>query len=147
MDGIEAGIASLTYAVEELKTITVGQGQDIAAAKSTQYSIGNALKYLDEGQERQDNQIIELEEEIESLAPTFDRGEWTFVTEQPAAGQYAIGHLATSEYCLDIVGKCYIEAGDDEVAKSKCNRMATECETAEERVRHTCPTAGVALTH
>ena len=48
------------------------------------------------------------------------------------AGQYAIGHLATSAYCLDIVGRCYIEAGNDEVAKSKCNRMAAECETAEE---------------
>ena len=132
LDGIEAGIAGLTYAVDELKTITTGQGQDIADAKSTQYGIATALKHLDEGQTRQDNQIIELEEEIESLAPTFDRGEWTFVTEQPAAGEYAIGHLATSEYCLDIVGKCFIEAGDDEVAKSKCNRIATECETAEE---------------
>ena len=60
-------------------------------------------------------------------------GNGRFVTEQPAAGEYAIGHLATSEYCLDIVGKCFIEAGDDEVAKSKCNRIATECETAEEK--------------
>ena len=132
LDGIEAGIAGLTYAVDELKTITTGQGQDIADAKSTQYGIAKALKHLDDGQERQDQQIVELEEEIEALAPTFDRGEWAFVTEQPAAGEYAIGHLATSEYCLDIVGKCFIEAGDDEVAKSKCNRLATECETAEE---------------
>ena len=132
LDGIEAGIAGLTYAVDELKTITTGQGNEIADAKSVQYGFATAIKHLDEGQTRQDNQIIELEEEIESLAPTFDRGEWEFVTEQPAAGEYAIGHLATSEYCLDIVGKCFIEAGDDEVAKSKCNRLATECETAEE---------------
>ena len=132
LDGIEAGIAGLTFAVDELKTITTGQGQDIADAKSTQYGIATALKHLDEGQTRQDNQIIELEEEIESLAPTFDRGEWAFVTEQPVAGQYAIGHLATSEYCPDIVGKCYIEAGDDEFAKSKRNRMATNVAQAEE---------------
>ena len=52
---------------------------------------------------------------------------------QPAAGQYAIGHLATSEYCLDIVGKCLIEAGDDEVAKSQCTRIAADCEAAEEK--------------
>ena len=132
LDGIEAGIAGLTYAVDELKTITTGQGNEIADAKSVQYGFATAIKHLDDDQKRQDNQIIELEEEIESLAPTFDRGEWAFVTEQPAAGEYAIGHLATSEYCLDIVGKCFIEAGDDEVAKSKCNRLATECETAEE---------------
>ena len=131
LDGIEAGIAGLTFAVDELKTITTGQGQDIADAKSTQYGIATALKHLDDDQKRQDNQIIELEEEIESLAPTFDRGEWEFVTEQPAAGQYAIGHLATSAYCTDIVTRCYLEAGNDEEAKRQCNRLAAK--TAENR--------------
>ena len=133
LDGIETSITGLATAVDELRIITTGQGNEIADAKSVQYGFATAIKQLDEGQTRQDNQIIELEEEIESLAPTFDRGEWEFVTEQPAAGQYAIGHLATSEYCLDIVGKCLLEAGDDEFEKSKCNRMAADCESAEEK--------------
>ena len=115
--GIEGDLIELHNNVRQVKGDIVLTNQDLQA--------------LAQDQQRQDNQIVELEEEIESLAPTFDRGEWAFVTEQPAAGQYAIGHLATSEYCLDIVGKCYAEA-DDDVAKSQCNRMALECETAEE---------------
>ena len=123
LDGIEASIANVD--AELLKV-----NANIAMNKR---ELDEAVLDVREDQERQDHQILELEEEIEALAPTFDRGEWAFVTEQPAAGQYAIGHLATSEYCLDIVGKCLIEAGDDEVAKSQCNRMAAECETAEEK--------------
>ena len=115
--GIEGDLIELHNNVRQVKGDIVLTNQDLQA--------------LAQDQQRQDNQIVELEEEIESLAPTFDRGEWAFVTEQPAAGQYAIGHLATSEYCLDIVGKCYAEA-DDDVAKSQCNRMALKCETAEE---------------
>ena len=122
LDGIEASIANVD--AELLKV-----NANIAMNKR---ELDEAVLDVREDQERQDHQILELEEEIEALAPTFDRGEWAFVTEQPAAGQYAIGHLATSEYCLDIVGKCLIEAGDDDVAKSQCNRMALECETAEE---------------
>ena len=121
LDGIEASIANVD--AELLKV-----NANIAMNKR---ELDEAVLDVREDQERQDHQILELEEEIEALAPTFDRGEWAFVTEQPAAGQYAIGHLATSEYCLDIVGKCYAEA-DDDVAKSQCNRMALECETAEE---------------
>ena len=115
LDGIEASIANVD--AELLKV-----NANIAMNKR---ELDEAVLDVREDQERQDHQILELEEEIEALAPTFDRGEWAFVTEQPAAGQYAIGHLATSEYCLDIVGKCFIEAGDDEVAKSKCNRIAS----------------------
>ena len=123
LDGIEASIANVD--AELLKV-----NANIAMNKR---ELDEAVLDVREDQERQDHQILELEEEIEALAPTFDRGEWAFVTEQPAAGQYAIGHLATSEYCLDIVGKCLIEAGDDEVAKSQCTRIAADCEAAEEK--------------
>ena len=123
LDGIEASIANVD--AELLKV-----NANIAMNKR---ELDEAVLDVREDQERQDHQILELEEEIEALAPTFDRGEWAFVTDQPAAGQYAIGHLATSEYCLDIVGKCLIEAGDDEVAKSQCTRIAADCEAAEEK--------------
>ena len=123
LDGIEASIASVD--AELLKV-----NANIAMNKR---ELDEAVLDIRDDQARQDHQILELEEEIEALAPTFDRGEWAFVTEQPAAGQYAIGHLATSEYCLDIVGKCLIEAGDDEVAKSQCTRIAADCEAAEEK--------------
>ena len=86
LDGIEASIANVD--AELLKV-----NANIAMNKR---ELDEAVLDVREDQERQDHQILELEEEIEALAPTFDRGEWAFVTEQPAAGQYAIGHLATS---------------------------------------------------
>ena len=137
LDGIEAAVegvdAAANEALQKVGFVQMQLDQDREFVKRDQERQDNQIIEFEKSQERQDNQIIELEEEIESLAPSFDRGEWLFVTEQPAAGQYAIGHLATSEYCLDIVGKCLIEAGDDEVAKSQCTRIAADCEAAEEK--------------
>ena len=137
LDGIEAAVegvdAAANEALQKVGFVQMQLDQDREFVKRDQERQDNQIIEFEKSQERQDNQIIELEEEIESLAPSFDRGEWLFVTEEPAAGQYAIGHLATSEYCLDIVGKCLIEAGDDEVAKSQCTRIAADCEAAEEK--------------
>ena len=138
LDGIEAGIAGLTYAVDELKTITTGQGQDIADAKSTQYGIASAIKHLDDDQQRQDNQIIELEEEIESLAPSLDRGKWLLNETTPlSAGEYAMGVAVNSGYCIDQYERCVQAAPGypdniDPIAQSECTRLAAECETAKE---------------
>ena len=98
LDGIEAGIAGLTYAVDELKTITTGQGNEIADAKSVQYGFATAIKHLDDDQKRQDNQIIELEEEIESLMiPTFDRGVWAFVQRATCCRQIRHRSISTPD--------------------------------------------------
>ena len=61
LDGIEAGIAGLTYAVDELTAITTNQGRDIADAKSTQYGIAKALEHLDDEQKRQGEALESVE--------------------------------------------------------------------------------------
>ena len=103
----------------------------VADALTTQQSI------LDE-QVVQNNQIVELEEEIESLAPSLDRGKWTLHEAMPlSAGQYAIGVAVDSGYCIDQYERCIQAAPGypnniDPIAQSECTRLAAECETAKE---------------
>ena len=86
----------------------------------------------------QNNQIVELEEEIESLAPSLDRGKWTLHEAMPlSAGQYAIGVAVDSGYCIDQYERCIQAAPGypnniDPIAQSECTRLAAECETAKE---------------
>ena len=100
-------------------------------ANLVEYSLYQQGELLKWDQERQDSQIYELEEEIESLAPSFDRGKWELVSGEPVGpGQYAMAIGVDSEYCQYQYMKCLAEAGDDETAKSACLRAMGDCESA-----------------
>ena len=129
LEGIEQSITGLASAIDELKTITTRQGTDIADAQSTLYGFATALQ-------QQGNQIIELEEEIESIAPSLDRGKWNLAALGAgvtlASGEYAMGIGVDSVYCQEKYLECLAAAGQDEVAKTECNRLMGECETAKD---------------
>ena len=135
LDGIEAGIAGLTFAVDELKTITTGQGNEIADAKSVQYGFATAIKHLDDDQKRQDEKISELEGEVDDLKPTIERGVWTYNASpenvnNPLPGEYHAYVMVSDEYCKLKLSECYVEANtseDPEEAARQCNRENTEC--------------------
>ena len=67
--------------------------------------IDEAMLDVREDQERQDEQIeenrqniITVEEEIEQLAPSFERGEWLFsVSTTPEAGMYSLAKFMSAE--------------------------------------------------
>lgn len=99
-------------------------------ANLVEYSLHQQGELLKWDQERQDNQIYELEEEIESLAPSLDRGKWQLVEGEPIGpGQYAMAIGVDSEYCQYQYMKCLAEA-EDESAKSACLRLMGDCEAA-----------------
>lgn len=123
---IGENLADLTSRVADGET-TQGQIQEtIADALSTQSTIqGN---------------IIELEEEIESLAPSLDRGKWnlaefgTGVT--LAAGEYAMGIGANRVYCEELYADCLAaidgNPNNNPEALNECNRLGGDCFNAVE---------------
>ena len=83
LDGIEGAISLLTEKVSVVETGVVqarvdvaGNAGEIEALKLDQAEQNTKIEALEASQVVQDNQIIELEEEIESLAPSLDRGKW-----------------------------------------------------------------------
>ena len=126
-------------AVQEQIIARVEDGE--VAQATLQTTVADALTtqqdILDE-QIVQNNQIIELEEEIESLAPSLDRGKWTLHEAMPlSAGQYAIGVAVDTGYCIDQYERCLRDVPGypdnmDPAAQAECNRLAAECETAKE---------------
>ena len=68
LDGVEDGLKSAHAAASEA----------LQKVNYVQMQADQDREFVKWDQERQDHQILELEEEIEALAPTFDRGEWAF---------------------------------------------------------------------
>lgn len=70
-------------------------------------------------------QLQELEEEIEDIRPSLERGRWTFATNM-APGQYNIYLNHTDQYCSTKLAECIAEA-DDPTEASDCQREYTAC--------------------
>ena len=138
LEGIEQSIYHISEKLSVVETGVVGARVDIAGNAGEIEAAKVRLEDLETSQAVQDNQIIELEEEIESLAPSLDRGQWTLHNAMPlAAGQYAIGVAVNSGYCIDQYERCIQAAPGypsniDPVAQAECTRIAAECETAKE---------------
>ena len=73
LDGIEASIASVD---EQLLKVNA----NIAMNKR---DIDEALLDFREDQERQDEELQDLRDKVESIQEEFDRGKWTHVVEKP----------------------------------------------------------------
>ena len=138
LEGIEQSIYHISEKLSVVETGIVGARVDIAGNAGEIEAAKVRLEDLETSQTVQDNQIIELEEEIESLAPSTDRGSWTFSDAMPlAAGEYTMGASVSSGYCIDQLERCIREAPGfpdniDPAAQAECNRLAAECETARE---------------
>ena len=142
LDGIEGAISLLTEKVSVVETGVVqarvdvaGNAGEIEALKLDQAEQNTKIEALEASQVVQDNQIIELEEEIESLAPSLDRGKWNLAELGEgvtlAAGQYAMGIGANRVYCEEQYAQCLaaIDGNPSEnlEASAECNRIASAC--------------------
>lgn len=84
-------------------------------------------------QQRVDGQLATLEEEIELLAPSLDRGAWNYTTNpEPEEGEYTLikEYLTEAQQktqCNIAYSKCQEEAGDDVDKLAKCNREHSKC--------------------
>ena len=94
LEGIEQSIYHISEKLSVVETGIVGARVDIAGNAGEIEAAKVRLEDLETSQAVQDGQIIELEEEIESLAPSTDRGKWNLRSHENvtlAAGEYAMG--------------------------------------------------------
>ena len=79
------------------------------------------------------NQLILLEEQIEELAPSFERGRWEFTPEYPPGfGEYTmikegLDEDAQEELCTQAFAECQLANQDDPVALADCTRDFNTC--------------------
>ena len=75
-------------------------------------------------------QLAELDQEIEDIRPSIDRGEWTYTPGDSnlTTGQYiAYKRKVDGTYCNELYAACLLTASDDADAKSECNKEYMEC--------------------
>ena len=86
--------------------------------------------------EATENRLVELEEELDSLAPALERGQWQlcFGDEEITEGRYKLGGTVTSQYCQQIYMECLeaIDGGPDSnpSAAAACTRLMGQCDEA-----------------
>ena len=135
LEGIEQSIYHISEKLSVVETGIVGARVDIAGNAGEIEAAKVRLEDLETSQAVQDNQIIELEEEIESLAPSLDRGKWNLAqlgeNVTLASGEYAMGIGANRVYCEEQYEQCLLAIGgnpnDDPAALAECNRIAGVC--------------------
>ena len=112
LDGIESSITGIEGdLIEYAQQCAAGSkgdivltNQDLQLLAQDQKRQDEEIEAFGEDQARQDSQIVELAEEIEALAPTFDRGKWTFVEgDSIGPGEYGMGLGVDSKYCQEQV--------------------------------------------
>ena len=81
-------------------------------------------------------QLTTLEEEIEQLAPSLERGSWTFtLNHPPGPGEYTMisGFLSEEDQqslCTQEYTQCYADNMDDPVGQQQCSRDLETCQNA-----------------
>ena len=81
-------------------------------------------------------QLATLEEEIEQLAPTLERGTWNFTTDSfPGTGEYTLIKQFLDEdeqeaLCQATFAECMRAAADDAEAGKACSRALANCQNA-----------------
>ena len=80
-----------------------------------------------------DGKIATLEEELEQLAPSLERGSWVFtLNHPPGPGEYTMISAFLDEddqeaLCTQALGDCQVAAGGDPVAGQACSRDYQAC--------------------
>ena len=138
LDGIETDITNIQGEIDNVYSQVNATKLDVFQTAS---DLNFAVEETKKDQDRQDSQIIELEEEIESLAPSFDRGKWKLAELGEgvtlSAGEYAMGIGANREYCEEMYAQCLSEIDgnptDNPTESANCNRIANDCFEAVEK--------------
>ena len=135
LEGIEQSIYHISEKLSVVETGIAGARVDIAGNAGEIEAAKVRLEDLETSQTVQDNQIIELEEEIESLAPSLDRGKWNLAqlgeNVTLASGEYAMGIGANRVYCEEQYAQCLAaidgNPSENPEASGECNRIASAC--------------------
>ena len=83
-----------------------------------------------------DGKLATLEEELEQLAPSLERGSWTFtLNHPPGPGEYTMisGFLSEEDQqalCTQAYTQCYADNMDDPVGQQQCSRDLDTCQNA-----------------
>ncbi|ADD94731.1 hypothetical protein [uncultured phage MedDCM-OCT-S09-C28] len=124
LDGINTAIANVDA---ELMKVNA----NIAMNKR---DIDEAILDVREDQDRQDGEIRSLEQEIEGIIPSYDRGTYGFTDKlqdlaSSEGGHYAIvsRFVTPEEMCNTLLADCQEAAGDDVAAKSQCSKDYMAC--------------------
>ena len=111
------------------------QRQIMTLAKNqTPYEVFlDSAEKVKEDQDRQDQNIITLQEEIEQLAPSLERGVWEYSPHQtaPGKGQYSLAKFmdeqAQQDKCNAVFLQCKKDCNGDVSCESECSRRYQAC--------------------
>ena len=108
---------------------------DISAGGHVVTNLGNPeysghatpRRYVDEADQELQLEIDNLKQEIEHLAPSFERGEWTLTEPWPQAGQYGLYKTTSYEDAAAALQEqlleCQRDCAGDPMCSSGCTRM------------------------
>ena len=130
-----------------------GLANRVAAGEQTQAEIQQTIVTALDTQSSLQRQIIELEEELEALMPSVDRGEWDFsIDVDPGSngenqGLYTMLRVftqadreAAQDACTVTYAECMQSNQGDPVAQGQCNTDYTLCSNAVPEANSTNPT-------
>ena len=123
---------AVTVLLEDVEAaLAIAQRAETSSLNNT-----NIIRKIDKDLTTASGQIATLEEEIEQLAPSLERGAWNYTSSPfPAAGQYTMIKEFLEEdeqeaLCAQIQSECLAAAGNDAAARSQCNRDFDACRNA-----------------
>ena len=141
---ISEDLAALTSRVSDGETVQGQIQQTVTDALVTQSDIQGDIDELgvdlreerDAIKEEIDGKLATLEEELEQLAPSLERGSWTFtLNHPPGPGEYTMLSAFLDEddqeaLCNQTYADCLAAAGNDALAQQACNREWDACKNA-----------------
>ena len=106
-----------------------GGAQEVLNRKAAQDEFASKQE-SEEGDNVLQGEIDNLKQEIEHLAPSFERGEWDLTTEWPSPGKYGVYKTITYEAAVaqitDDYAACVLACDSDPSCMSDCNRTQVE---------------------
>ena len=77
-------------------------------------------------------QLREIEEEIEDIVPSLERGNWNFIKGSPTSGKYCLLRTPSIEFCQAEYVECIASDPNDPILQSECLRKLDECKASGE---------------
>ena len=77
-------------------------------------------------------QLKEIEEEIEDIVPSLERGNWEFIKGSPTSGKYCLLRTPSDQFCQAEYVECIASDPNDPILQSECLRKLDECKASGE---------------
>ena len=99
--------------------------------ESVQQSTGKALRTVAEEIVKIEGDLNILEEQLEDVVPSIERGKWEFSADAISIGLYNIYRDYTDEYCTEQYAECVAANQGDSSALTQCNREFDACKDSD----------------